>query len=118
MFREHGVEPATLIGADDEAVVSSLVVSGVGVALMRDDVALQKAEAGEVCLWQDMRIDTTLRFIYLHSREHDPIVRALLDVVKGSWEPPRDGGIVTRRRTAGQGSERSGSNAAPKESPS
>src|SRR5207247_9116662 len=89
MFREHGIEPAKLIGADDEAVVSSLVVSGVGVALMREDIALTKAQAGEVCLWQDTRIDTTLRFIYLRSREHDPIVRALLDVVKASWQVRR-----------------------------
>jgi DNA-binding transcriptional LysR family regulator len=118
MFREHGVEPTTLIGADDEAVVSSLVVSGVGVALMREDVALQKAQAGEVCLWQDMRIGTTLRFIYLHSREHDPIVRALLDVVKWAWELRRDGGTATRRRTARQGSKRSALNVEPKESPS
>lgn len=118
MFREHGIEPATLIGADDEAVVSSLVVSGVGVALMREDVALEKAQAGEVCLWQDMRIGTTLRFIYLRSREHDPIVRALLDVAKGSWQLRRDAGTATRRRTARQGGDRSGANAAPKESPS
>jgi DNA-binding transcriptional LysR family regulator len=118
MFREHGIEPAKLIGADDEAVVSSLVASGVGVALMREDVALQKAQAGEVCLWQDARIDTTLRFIYLRSREHDPIVRALLDVVKASWQVRRDAGKPTRRRTVRVGSNRSAANVAPKESPS
>jgi len=117
MFREHGIEPAKLIGADDEAVVSSLVVSGVGVALMREDVALTKAQAGEVCLWQDTRIDTTLRFIYLRSREHDPIVRALLDVVKASWQVRRDAGKPTRRRTVRAGSNRSAANV-PKESPS
>ena len=118
MFREHGVEPATLIGADDEAVVSSLVASGAGVALMREDVALHKAQAGEVCLWQDMRIGTTLRFIYLRSREHDPIVRALLDVVKESWQLRRDAGTVTRRRTARPVRDRSAATAAPKEAPS
>jgi len=118
MFREHGIEPAKLIGADDEAVVSSLVASGVGVALMREDVALTKAQAGEVCLWQDTRIDTTLRFIYLRSREHDPIVRALLDVVKASWQVRRDAGKPTRRRTVRAGSNRSAANVAPKESPS
>ena len=117
MFREHGVEPATLIGADDEAVVSSLVASGAGVALMREDVALQKAEAGEVCLWQDLRIGTTLRFIYLRSREHDPIGRALLDVVKESWQLRRDAGTVTRRRTARPVRDRSEATVAPKEAP-
>src|SRR5258706_13475016 len=82
LFREQGVEATRLIGADDEAVVSSLVASGVGVALMREEVALQKAQAGEVCLWQETRIGTMLRFVDLRSREPDPRVRALLAVVK------------------------------------
>lgn len=106
LFREHGIEPAKLIGADQEAVVSSLVVSGAGVALMREDVALQKAQAGEVCLWQDVRVETTLRFVYLRSREHDPIIRALLDVVKYTWQLRRDGVALARRRTTRPGGER------------
>ena len=118
MFREHDIEPAKLIGADDEAVVSSLVVSGVGLALMREDVALEKAQAGEVCLWQDTRIDTTLRFIHLRSREHDPMVRALLDVVKGCWQLRRDAAKPARRRTPRQTNNRSAVNVAPKDSPS
>ena len=118
MFREHDIEPTKLIGADDEAVVSSLVVSGVGLALMREDAALEKAQAGEVCLWQDTRIDTTLRFIQLRSREHDPMVRALLDVVKGCWQLRRDAAKPARRRTPRQINNRSAANVAPKESPS
>jgi DNA-binding transcriptional LysR family regulator len=104
LFREHGVAPAKLIGADDEAVVSSLVASGVGVALIREDVALQMAQTDQVCLWRDLRIGTTLRFIYLRSREHDPIVRALLDVVKWAWQLRRDTGSAGRRRITRQDS--------------
>jgi len=99
LFREHGVEAKRLIGADDEAVVSSLVTSGAGVALMREEVALQKAQAGEVCLWQDTRIGTTLRFVYLRSREHDPLIRALLDVVKETWQLRREPGPAARRKS-------------------
>lgn len=98
MFREHGVDPAKLTGADDEAVVTSLVASGAGLALVREDVAAQMVQAGEVCLWQDTRVATTLRFIYLRSREHDPIIRALLDVVKWSWQLRRGTAPATRRR--------------------
>ena len=116
LFREHGVEPTHLIGADDEAVVSSLVVAGVGLALMREDVALQKARAGEVSLWQDTRIDTTLRFIYLRSREHDPLVVALLDVLQRAW-PHRDPGNGAGRAEAGWTGDRSVANAATTETP-
>jgi DNA-binding transcriptional LysR family regulator len=98
LLQEHGVEATRLIGADDEAVVSSLVTSGLGAALMREEIALQKAQAGEVCLWQDTRIGTTLRFVYLRSREHDPLIRALLDVVKEVWQLRRDAGPGARRK--------------------
>lgn len=87
LFRTHGVKPAKLIGADHETVVSSLVASGLGIALIREDVAERMAAAGEICLWRDARVATTLWFIYLQSREHDPVVRALLDVLDDVWMP-------------------------------
>jgi len=118
MFREHDVEPDKVIGADDEAVVSSLVASGAGLALMREDVAQAMVQAGEVVLWQDIRIDTMLRFIYLHSREHDPIVRALVDVCKLSWPLRHDARAAARRGTPGRANDRTATKAATKESSS
>ena len=85
LLESHGVAPLKSIGADHESIVSSLVASGLGVALIREDVALKMEQAGEVCLWRDTRVATTLWFIYLHSREHDPVIRALIDVVKDVW---------------------------------
>jgi DNA-binding transcriptional LysR family regulator len=85
LLREHGVVPARIVEADQEAVISSLVVSGVGVALMREDLALEKSAAGEICLWRDIRIATTLWFIYLRERENDPVIRSLLAVQKDIW---------------------------------
>ena len=107
LFRAHGVKPTKLVGADHEAVVSSLVVSGLGLALIREEIAREKAEAGEVCLWQDMRIGTTLWFIYLRSREHDPVIRALLDVLKDAWGLRREAGPSARRRTGRNPHDRS-----------
>jgi DNA-binding transcriptional LysR family regulator len=85
MFEAHGVSPAKRIEADNEAVISSLVMAGVGVALMREDLALDAAAADEMCLWTEARAETTLRFIYLVEREHDPVVHALADVVRNVW---------------------------------
>ena len=87
LFRTHGAAPTKLIGADHESVVSSLVASGLGVALIREDVALRMEEAGEICIWRDARVATTLWFIYQQSREQDPVVRALLDVLDDVWAP-------------------------------
>jgi DNA-binding transcriptional LysR family regulator len=90
LFHTHGAKPAKLIGADHEVVVSSLVASGLGVALIRDEAAMHMAAAGEICLWRDARVATTLWFIYLQSREQDPLVRALLDVLEDVWTPQAD----------------------------
>ncbi len=85
LLSQHGVEPTKVVEADQEDVISSLVRSGVGLALMREDLALEQAAAGEVCLWKDVRMPTTLWFIYLQEREDDPVIRALLDVLKDTW---------------------------------
>ena len=90
MFEARGVAPSRRIEADHEAVISSLVVAGVGVALMREDLALEAAAANDVCLWGDARAETSLQFIYLDERKADPVVRALSDVVQDVWTDARD----------------------------
>jgi len=79
LFRSHGVTPTKVVEADQESVISSLIVSGVGLSLMREDVALAKQAAGEVALWEKGRATTTLWFIYRQERAGDPVIRALRD---------------------------------------
>lgn len=88
LFAENGVSPARRVEADNEAVISSLVIAGLGVTLMREDLAIEAAAAGEVVLWGDRRLETTLSFIYRAEREDDPIVHALLDVLRRVWHLP------------------------------
>jgi len=87
LLAEHGVEPQRIVEADQEAVVESLVVSGIGMALVREDLALKAEAAGEVCLWDGVRMPTTLWFVYLRERAGDPVLRALLDVLAEVWTP-------------------------------
>jgi DNA-binding transcriptional LysR family regulator len=87
LFRAHGIAPTTRIAADHEAVIRSLVVTGVGVALMREDLAQEAEAAGEVVIWSDVRLATTLKFIYLERRASEPPIRALVDVLRQVWTP-------------------------------
>lgn len=90
LFHEHGIAPGKVIEADNEAVIRSLVVGGVGVALMRDDLARQLAAAGEVCMWSGgARPSTTLQFISRAERGRDPVMIALLELVRSAWPEPR-----------------------------
>jgi DNA-binding transcriptional LysR family regulator len=92
-FDAHGVAPAKFIEADNEGVITFLVGAGLGLALVREDVALPAAEAGEICLWRDIRLPTMLYFIYLRSREGDPEIDALLQVLRETWpDRPETGG--------------------------
>lgn len=87
LFDKHGIEPTKVVEADQESVIANLVVSGVGLSLIREDLALEKEAAGEVCLWRDVRLETTLWFIYLAARKDDPVIRALLAVLHDTWKP-------------------------------
>jgi len=86
LFDKHGIEPTKVVEADQESVIASLVVSGVGLSLIREELALEKEAAGEVCLWRDVRLDSTLWFIYPRARKDDPVIRALLDVIADTWD--------------------------------
>jgi DNA-binding transcriptional LysR family regulator len=86
LFDKHGIVPTKVVEADQESVMVNLVVSGVGLSLIREELALEKEAAGEVCLWRDVRLETTLWFIYLLTRADDPMIRALLGVLRDTWK--------------------------------
>ena len=77
-----------MVEADDENLIASLVASGMGMALMREDVALKKARAKQVVLWQDVRLRTSLQFLHLRSRAQDPAIRALVEALREVWALP------------------------------
>jgi DNA-binding transcriptional LysR family regulator len=86
LFDKHGIEPIKVVEADQEFVIANLVVAGVGLSLIREELALERESAGEVCLWRDVRLETDLWFIYSVGRKGDPAIRALLDVQKEIWQ--------------------------------
>lgn len=86
LLAEHGIDPPLRhIEADDERVIIDLVQAGVGVSLMREDLALQARAAGDVCIWDRARLATTLWFVCLAEKETDPLIHALLDLVRETW---------------------------------
>jgi len=86
LFSAHNITPTKVVEADDEVVVSSLVLAGLGMALMREDLALEKAGAREICLWTDVQLTTSLQFVYRRDREQDPILLALVDTLDDVWK--------------------------------
>jgi DNA-binding transcriptional LysR family regulator len=84
-FAQRGISPTTVVEADNEAVIRSLVVAGVGLSLIREDAALEAEAEGEVCLWPGAHIDTTLQFIWPRARGAEPAIAAMIGLVENAW---------------------------------
>jgi DNA-binding transcriptional LysR family regulator len=99
LFTEHHVQPVRWVEADNESVIANLVQSGVGVSLVREDVALAMQQAGKIFLWDPPRLPTTLWFIYLDERAQDPLILVLVRLLRELWQHPAAGAV----RTPGKG---------------
>lgn len=85
LFARHRTTASTLLEADNEGVIRSLVVAGLGVALMRDDVAAALEQSGEACLWSGPRLPTRLQFVWREEHAPDPALSALREIVEEVW---------------------------------
>ena len=88
LLHQHNVTPSRVVEADQEAVIASLVASGVGITLMREELAFEKQAAGEICIWNDEQIGTMLWFVTQRTREHDPVIHALNEMQRDLWALP------------------------------
>ncbi len=90
LFEEQGIEPPQpRVEADQESVIETLVVSGVGVSLLREELAQARAAAGEICIWDKARLRTSLWFVCAAGREHDPLLKALIGLLYETWKLPK-----------------------------
>jgi DNA-binding transcriptional LysR family regulator len=86
LFARYGIDvPPHRIEADSESLIIDLLVSGVGVSLVREDAARPRAQAGELVLWPQAKLRTTLWFVCAASRAEDALLRALLACVRETW---------------------------------
>lgn len=85
MLRRHGQQPKAVVEADQESTIISLVQSGVGISLVREEVATAAHDAGELVTWSQGCATTTLRLIYLSSRENTPVTQAIIHAAGKIW---------------------------------
>ena len=86
LLRDHGLAPASLIEADQEATIRSLVAAGVGMTLVREELAVAMRDANEAFVWDGATVDSTLCLVYLHEREEDPEIRVLVRAIRKVWK--------------------------------
>ena len=86
MFARQGLTPYQVIESGEVSLPQSLVRAGVGLSLLREDVALPASERGEVVIWPHARVGALLSFIYPRAAEHDPAVVATLQLLRTVWD--------------------------------
>jgi DNA-binding transcriptional LysR family regulator len=86
LFGEHGIPmPAFHVEADNESVIETLVASGLGISLIREEHAKRAADENRICVWDKAALTTTLWFIHQKARDGDPLIQALLRILKETW---------------------------------
>lgn len=86
MFNRHGLSPNSFIAIDEEVTLRKLVASGIGLALMREDMALDAEAKQEIAIWPKGLETKQLNFIYLQSDGHTPLIQALCKSVRTVWK--------------------------------
>lgn len=85
LLRAHRLAPASVTESDQESAILSLVAAGVGVTLMRESLAREREAAGEVFIWPEGDVRTTLMLCYPAAREASPEILALVRSVEEVW---------------------------------
>ena len=85
LFGDRAPEPERIIEADTESVINNLVESGVGVSLIRGEIAAQSVDAGRSVIWPGLHVTTKLWFVHPAARAGDPLLAALLDALRSVW---------------------------------
>lgn len=88
ILSEQAIKPVELVEADHELLIKSLVRAGVGIGLIREDLALGGVKKGELVFVSDLREQSRLSFVYAASREGDPALTAAVDTLKAIWQKP------------------------------
>jgi DNA-binding transcriptional LysR family regulator len=87
LFAAHGSTLSPAIEADNESVITNLVESGVGVSLVRDEIARESAQAGRAFVWPGASMPTELWLVHAVERRDDPLILAILEILREIWSP-------------------------------
>lgn len=88
LFSRQGLLPNQVLESGDASASYSLVRAELGLALLREDMAVPAAERDELVIWPHTRVAALLSFIYPTTAEHDPATVAALSVLRQVWGLP------------------------------
>ncbi|WP_159565957.1 LysR family transcriptional regulator [Budvicia diplopodorum] len=84
-FGRHNVTMKTVMVADQEKTLKEMVSMGMGLTLMREDIALLAQDNQELYIWPGEKTVSQLCFLWGTNKEPSPVISALIDTVRELW---------------------------------
>jgi DNA-binding transcriptional LysR family regulator len=75
-----------VVEVDQEASMRSLVTMGMGLCLLREDIAREAEQKRQLVVWEGASRPCPLSFVCLKTKVDDALVNALHKVVLEEWE--------------------------------
>ncbi len=86
LFEAHCCKPEKVLVSDQEDALHSMIKAGVGIGIVRKDIAQQGEKDGYFYIPPIDIPTVSLDFIYLKKRANDPIIGAFNKALKRTWE--------------------------------
>lgn len=85
IWREHNIAPKKVYDVDQEQAMLVCVKAGLGLCMLRRDVAEAAEQDGRLWIWGDAEVTVPLSFIYPAEMADDVLVRLLLEILRDVW---------------------------------
>lgn len=85
LFASRGLTMSKIVVADQEASMISMVTAGLGLSLMRDDLAESAEGCGQLVIWRKAAADTPLSFAHIRTNARRADLEAVTNVVLETW---------------------------------
>lgn len=87
VFEDSGIRMSNYIEADSEDVLRQFVATGKGISLLKQSDADALVKSGDAVICDvGPALSLTISFLYAKNRESDPLINALVDVVRQIWK--------------------------------
>ncbi len=86
LFHKRGLQLNGVVETDNELVIRTMVVEGVGLSLIRSDHAAQGEKDGIMCISPAGSAHADLMFAYPKVRRDEPVLKALESSIREAWE--------------------------------
>jgi len=94
LFAQRGIAPRMVAEADHDNMLRNLVARGLGVSLLREDLAQFGAASGDLWIWPVEAVTTTLSFVQRADEMDTPLGATLREKVQRVWTKTPEEALV------------------------